>query len=94
MMIVDRWFAWLAGAVAALLILSGGAERGPIFQQVSYLPKSVERFPTAFLNSHVVGVADTLIAPTIPHDASRTGAATQRIPGSLSSRSMAAPIRA
>jgi TRAP-type transport system periplasmic protein len=24
-MIVDRWFAWLAGAVAALLVLSGGA---------------------------------------------------------------------
>ena len=44
------------------LILSAGTERGPIFQQVSYLPKSVERFPTAFLNSLVVGVAVTLIA--------------------------------
>jgi len=44
------------------LILSAGAERGPIFQQVSYLPKSVERFPTAFLNSLIVGVAVTLIA--------------------------------
>ena len=41
------------------LILSGGAARGPIFEQVSYLPKSVERFPTAFLNSLIVGVAVT-----------------------------------
>jgi len=41
------------------LILSGGATRGPIFEQVSYLPKSVERFPTAFLNSTMVGVAVT-----------------------------------
>jgi multiple sugar transport system permease protein len=44
------------------LILSAGAQRGPIFEQVSYLPKSVERFPTAFLNSLIVGVAVTLIA--------------------------------
>ena len=35
---------------------------GPIFEQVSYLPKSVERFPAAFLNSLIVGVAVTLIA--------------------------------
>ena len=41
------------------LILSGGAARGPIFEQVSYLPKSVERFPTAFLNSLLVGLAVT-----------------------------------
>jgi multiple sugar transport system permease protein len=41
------------------LILSGGAARGPIFEQVSYLPKSVERFPAAFLNSLVVGLAVT-----------------------------------
>jgi multiple sugar transport system permease protein len=44
------------------LILSGGGHRGPIFEQVSYLPKSVERFPAAFLNSLIVGVAVTLIA--------------------------------
>jgi multiple sugar transport system permease protein len=44
------------------LILSAGAQRGPIFDQVSYLPKSVERFPAAFLNSLIVGVAVTLIA--------------------------------
>src|SRR4029450_6356215 len=44
------------------LILSAGAERGPIFQHVSYLPKSVERFPDAFLNSLVVGVAVSALA--------------------------------
>jgi multiple sugar transport system permease protein len=44
------------------LILSGGTQRGPIFEQVSYLPKSVERFPAAFVNSLVVGVAVTVIA--------------------------------
>jgi multiple sugar transport system permease protein len=43
------------------LILSGGARKGPIFDQVSYLPKSVERFPAAFLNSLVVGVAVSLL---------------------------------
>jgi multiple sugar transport system permease protein len=42
------------------LILSGGSQRGPIFEQVTYLPASVERFPKAFLNSSVVGVAVTL----------------------------------
>src|SRR5262252_4817740 len=41
------------------LILSGGRTKGPIFEQVSYLPKSVERFPFAFLNSLVVGVGVT-----------------------------------
>src|SRR5215510_12220316 len=41
------------------LILSSGRAKGPIFEQVSYLPKSVERFPSAFLNSLVVGVAVT-----------------------------------
>ena len=33
------------------LILSGGRSKGPIFEQVTYLPKSVEQFPTAFGNS-------------------------------------------
>ncbi len=42
------------------LILSGGAARGPIFEQVTYLPKSVERFPSAFLNSLLVGFAVTV----------------------------------
>ena len=41
------------------LVLSGGSARGPIFEQVSYLPKSVERFPTAFANSLVVGLLVT-----------------------------------
>ncbi len=44
------------------LLLSGGTRRGPIFEQVSYLPASVERFPRAFLNSLLVGGAVTLLA--------------------------------
>jgi multiple sugar transport system permease protein len=43
------------------LILSGGARRGPIFEQVSYLPKSVERFPAAFLNSVIVAASVALL---------------------------------
>lgn len=43
------------------LILSGGARKGPIFEQVSYLPKSVERFPAAFVNSLAVGGGVTLL---------------------------------
>lgn len=43
------------------LILSGGAQRGPIFEQVSYLPKSVERFPAAFTNSMTVAAAVALL---------------------------------
>ena len=43
------------------LILSGGAIRGPIFEQVTYLPKSVERFPAAFLNSVVVATSVSLL---------------------------------
>jgi multiple sugar transport system permease protein len=43
------------------LILSGGATRGPVFEQVTYLPKSVERFPAAFLNSVVVASAVALL---------------------------------
>jgi len=47
------------------LILSGGSERGPIFEQVTYLPKSVERFPAAFLNSLVVGIVVTVVTVII-----------------------------
>jgi multiple sugar transport system permease protein len=47
------------------LILSGGAQRGPIFEQVSYLPASVERFPRAFLNSTIVGATVTLLTLVI-----------------------------
>ncbi|HEX2440549.1 MAG TPA: carbohydrate ABC transporter permease [Methylomirabilota bacterium] len=43
------------------LVLSGGATRGPIFEQVSYLPKSIERFPAAFLNSMVVAASVALL---------------------------------
>jgi multiple sugar transport system permease protein len=43
------------------LILSGGAVRGPIFEQVTYLPKSVERFPAAFLNSVAVATSVALL---------------------------------
>jgi len=43
------------------LILSGGARRGPIFETVTYLPKSIERFPAAFLNSLVVAVSVALL---------------------------------
>jgi multiple sugar transport system permease protein len=43
------------------LILSGGTQRGPIFEQVTYLPKSVERFPAAFLNSMIVASAVALL---------------------------------
>jgi len=41
------------------LILSGGRSKGPIFEQVTYLPKSVEQFPTAFGNSLIVALAVT-----------------------------------
>ena len=47
------------------LILSGGKQRGPIFEQVTYLPKSVELFPLAFLNSLLVGVSVTAFTVTI-----------------------------
>ena len=42
------------------LIVSGGRDKGPIFEQISYLPKSVERFPSAFANSLAVAVAVTV----------------------------------
>lgn len=43
------------------LILSGGARRGPIFEQVTYLPQSIERFSAAFLNSVVVASSVALL---------------------------------
>lgn len=43
------------------LILSGGKNKGPIFEQISYLPASIEQFPGAFLNSVVVAIAVALI---------------------------------
>jgi len=47
------------------LILSGGARKGPIFEQVSYLPASVGNFPAAFLNSLIVGLSVTLATLTV-----------------------------
>ena len=65
------------------LILSGGSERGPIFEQVTYLPKSVERFPAAFLNSLVVGivvtVATVIIACLSAYTIARLGLGWTRI---------------
>src|SRR6266542_396373 len=46
------------------LILSGGTRRGPIFEQVSYLPASIARFPSAFVNSVMVGLAVTIATLT------------------------------
>lgn len=43
------------------LILTGGAHRGPIFEQVTYLPQSVERFPAAFVNSAAVATSVALL---------------------------------
>lgn len=47
------------------LILTGGQDKGPIFEQISYLPASVENFPRAFGNSVIVGLAVTLLTLTI-----------------------------
>ena len=47
------------------LILSGGKEKGPIFEQITYLPASVEQFPNAFANSVIVGLAVTLLTLAI-----------------------------
>ena len=47
------------------LILSGGQDKGPIFEQISYLPASIEQFPNAFLNSVIVGIGVTLLTLAI-----------------------------
>lgn len=47
------------------LVLSGGRDRGPIFEQISYLPASIEQFPNAFLNSVIVASSVTLITLAI-----------------------------
>lgn len=52
------WPRQLTGANFRL-ILTAGRDRGPIFEQVTYLPKSVEQFPFAFLNSLTVAAAVT-----------------------------------
>ena len=62
------------------LILSGGRDRGPIFEQVSYLPASVTRFPSAFVNSAVVGVSVTALTLLV---ASLSAYAIVRLPSRL-----------
>ncbi|MCC6719625.1 MAG: carbohydrate ABC transporter permease [Acetobacteraceae bacterium] len=47
------------------LILSGGKDKGLIFDQISYLPASIEQFPNAFLNSVIVASSVTLITLAI-----------------------------
>ncbi|SDE02860.1 multiple sugar transport system permease protein [Paracoccus isoporae] len=42
------------------LILSGGSDKGTLFQDISYLPNSVTWFPNAFLNSVIVGALVTV----------------------------------
>jgi multiple sugar transport system permease protein len=63
------------------LIVSGGRDRGPIFEQVTYLPASVGRFPSAFGNSAAVGLAVTGLTLAI---ASLSAYAIVRLPGRLS----------
>lgn len=61
-------YALLPGEYTAAnyrLILSGGENKGPIFEQVSYLPASIEQFPRAFMNSVIVAVAVTLLTLSI-----------------------------
>ena len=41
------------------LILTGGKTKGEIFNTMEYLPKTIENFPLAFLNSVIVAVAVT-----------------------------------
>ncbi|HKZ07989.1 MAG TPA: carbohydrate ABC transporter permease [Methylomirabilota bacterium] len=62
------------------LILSGGRDKGPIFDQVTYLPASVGRFPSAFRNSTVVALAVTGLALAI---ASLSAYAIVRLPTRL-----------
>ena len=59
----DIYALWPAELTASnfMLILSGGKEKGPIFEQISYLPASVEHFPEAFLNSVIVGLSVTIL---------------------------------
>jgi multiple sugar transport system permease protein len=47
------------------LILSGGTSKGPVFEQINYLPKGVDSFPKSFLNSVLVAVAVTVLTLAI-----------------------------
>lgn len=44
-----------------LVILSGGEQRGRIFEQVSYLPDNIKRFHVAFMNSTIIALSVTFL---------------------------------
>lgn len=43
------------------VILSGGAQRGRIFEQTTYLPDNIKKFPYALMNSTSISVSVTLL---------------------------------
>ena len=46
------------------VILTGGEQRGRIFEQVTYLPDNIKQFHRAFLNSTIVALSVTLLTLT------------------------------
>jgi multiple sugar transport system permease protein len=44
-----------------LVILSGGAQKGAIFEQVTYLPDNIKQFYRAFANSTIVALSVTFL---------------------------------
>ena len=44
-----------------LVILSGGTQKGAIFEQVTYLPDNIKQFYRAFFNSTVVALSVTAL---------------------------------
>ena len=43
------------------VILSGGAQRGKVFEQATYLPDNIKKFHYALINSTVIAVSVTLL---------------------------------
>src|SRR5215510_110805 len=43
------------------VILSGGAQRGRVFEQATYLPDNIKKFHFALINSTVIAVSVTLL---------------------------------
>ena len=43
------------------VILSGGAQRGKVFEQATYLPDNIKKFHFALINSTVIAVSVTLL---------------------------------
>src|SRR5215469_9966152 len=43
------------------VILSGGAQRGKVFEQATYLPDNIKKFHYALVNSTVIAVSVTLL---------------------------------